>query len=204
MKEIWKDIEGYEGIYQISNLGNVKSFDRVVRGCYNTIALKKGRVLKKGLDKSGYHHVSLTLNGKAKTLKVHRLVAKTFILNPRNKPQVNHKNFIRTDNRVTNLEWCTLSENIKHGYHFGNITAIKEMNYMKGRKGKYHHNSKPVFQYDLEGNFIKSYNSVADAHRETGLSIGNIASVCNGRLKKTGGFIWQYKRMKNEITSSVK
>ena len=123
--EIWKDIEGYEGYYQVSNLGRVKSLIRKVQGT-NT---KSEEFLKLPLSNSGYHRVHLSKKSKVKLYSVHRLVAIAFIQNIENKPQVNHKNGIKTDNRCDNLEWCTISENRKHSYDNG----------FQSKKGINHH-----------------------------------------------------------------
>jgi len=125
MEEIWKDVKGYESYYQVSSLGSVKSL--------GNNKFKKEKVLKFGKDKVGYCLVNLCVNGKVKMYKVHRLVALTFLENPENKPQVNHINAIKNDNRVENLEWNTYSENIRHAFDNG-------LN--KGRKGEIHHKSK--------------------------------------------------------------
>lgn len=124
MEEIWKDIEGYEDLYQVSNLGNVRSLDREVFNgkVYYT---KLGKKLKFFSDKNGYFCLHLAKNNKQSTKKVHRLVAQTFIVNPNNKPEVNHKNGIKNDNRVENLEWVTGSENIQHAYRTGLMSSEK-------------------------------------------------------------------------------
>ena len=115
--EIWKDIQGYEGLYQVSNIGNIKSLDRTV-GENRTPYLKKGRILK-AWKYNGYLCVNLCGEGKNVKLKVHRIVAETFIDNPKNKKEVNHINGNKTDNRVENLEWCSHKENIQHAFRTG-------------------------------------------------------------------------------------
>jgi hypothetical protein len=110
MEEIWKTIENYEGLYQVSNLGRVKSLPR------NTT---RGKILANRIDKKGYHYVSLSKNGKEKPYSIHRLVALSFIENPEGKITVNHKNGIKADNNLLNLEWATRSENQIHAYATG-------------------------------------------------------------------------------------
>ena len=106
--EIWKDVKGYEGLYQVSNTGKVKS-----------LHYGKEKLLADRFDKKGYLSVRLFKNGKSKTFKVHRLVAQTYIVNPYNKGQVNHINGVKTDNRIENLEWCTNYENCVHAHSNG-------------------------------------------------------------------------------------
>lgn len=120
MLEIWKDIIGYEGYYQVSNLGNVKSLAR--KGSGSSL---KDRILKPGLSGSKYLFVHFSVNGKVKMMQVHRLVAIAFIQNKLNKKEVNHINGIKTDNRVENLEWLSPSENIKHGLSLGIMNTAK-------------------------------------------------------------------------------
>ncbi len=134
--EKYKDIKGYEGMYQVSNLGNVKSLDRVVWNGH-AMHLLKGRIMKpKGIK---YKEVLLCKEGKAKKWFIHRLVAIHFIPNPNNKPQVNHLNGIHADNRLENLEWCTSEENNQHAWENGfnvayNRNGINNPNYKHGRR----------------------------------------------------------------------
>lgn len=122
MKEIWNDIVGYEGYYQVSNLGNVKSLDRLIiysNDKLNRKGLFKGLLLNKQTCSWGYFVVKLTKNSKSIYYYVHRLVASAFIGNKHNHPQVNHINGIKNDNRVKNLEWCTCEYNIRHSKEIG-------------------------------------------------------------------------------------
>ena len=115
--EEWKPVVGYEGLYEVSNLGRVKSLPRTVRyKGTNTPAKRKERILIPAHDSDGYLVVGLTLDGKRKGYKVHRLVAKAFLANMNDLPQINHKNGLRDDNRVENLEWCSAKDNIRHKY----------------------------------------------------------------------------------------
>ncbi len=114
IKEIWKDINGYEGFYQVSNLGRIKSLDRYICKSNGVIQFKKGKIKVPKLNSDGYNVIALSKNGRNKTIAIHILVAKHFIANPKNLPEVNHKDFNRTNNVVDNLEWLTHQENIKY------------------------------------------------------------------------------------------
>ena len=122
--EIYVDIPGYEGYYQVSNYGNVKSLDRVIKEKTGKTQTIKGRVLKQRINPGGYYYVELSKNGTKATFAIHQLVAQAFLDNPENKPIVNHINGIKTDNNVNNLEWATYSENLSHAYSSGLRTAV--------------------------------------------------------------------------------
>lgn len=128
--EIWKDVLGYENLYKVSNLGNVKSLKRIVKRSLKGDLLINEKILKPG-NKDGYMQVSLCNNGVKKNYKIHRLVAQAFIENKNNKPIINHIDGKRHNNKVENLEWCTQSENIVHAYKIGNKKPINSKAYNK-------------------------------------------------------------------------
>lgn len=124
-KEIFKDVIGYEGLYQVSNLGRVKSL--------SNNKLKKEKILKQNVSNCGYKQVCLSKKNKYKTYTIHKLVANNFLSNNDNKRTVNHINCIKTDNRLENLEWCTTSENTKHAYNNGLINVSKAENHVNSK-----------------------------------------------------------------------
>lgn len=179
-QETFVDIQGFEGLYQISNLGRVKSLRTRFKGHTNPCNM----ILVPNIQRSGYIDICLTnKDGKLKRLKIHRLIAIAFIPNINNKPQINHINGIKTDNNINNLEWCTRNENIQHAWRMG---------LYKKKTGSNHAQSKKVSQYDLKGNFIKIFNSMGEAHRETGVSQGSICLNCLDKIKHAKKFIWRY------------
>ena len=133
MYEFWKDIKGFEGYYQVSNLGRVKGLQRVVNSGNGAKRVVKELVLKQSSDKDGYLIVNLKIRQKAKKIRVHRLVSLAFLPNTENKPQVNHKNGIKNDNTLENLEWATLSENRQHAYD----TGLQNSDSRKGEKNNF-------------------------------------------------------------------
>lgn len=178
MQEIWKDIDGYEGLYQVSNLGEIMSL--------NYMHTKQSQILKIKKTYDGYNRVNLCKNGKVTTCSVHILVAKAFIPNINNKPQVNHKDGNKDNNRVDNLEWVTGKENVIHSIKTG-LRKPENRTYPKGQD---HYSSKPVFQYDLSGNLIKEWGCQSDAARFYGFRVGSINNAIHGRIKTYKGFIW--------------
>lgn len=177
MEEFWKDKKDYEGLYQISNWGRVKSLDRWVKSCYGTKQLKKGQVLQIYNDLNGYSCVRLSKDGKHTNFLVHRLVAEAFIDNPDNLPCVNHKDEDKQNNHYLNLEWCTHKYNVNYGNR--NKKVAEKL-------------SKPVLQYTLDGQFVKEWKSIKECGRN-GFVSANIYKCCNGKRKKHKGFIWRYK-----------
>lgn len=160
MDEIWKDIEGFEGIYQVSNMGRVRSLDRYIK-CGSGVRLMKGQIMLPILKKDGYYQVALWKNGgKPKWCTVHRLVAQAFIPNPDCKPQIDHVNTIKTDNRVENLRWATQEENNRNPITLGKYV-------------KSHLN--PIVQMDSKGFFKNLYRSCANAEK---LNCFGDATVC--------------------------
>ena len=177
MKEIWKDVIGYENIYQVSSYGRVKSLDMVSNSKNNSKQIRKGRTLKPYEQR--YMRVMLVKNKQRKVKNIHRLVAQAFIPNPENKPQVNHIDGVKTNNNVNNLEWVTAKENIKHSFK----------NNLQNNKDK----RKKVVMKTLEGKLIARFKSVSQASKETGITRQGIGNCCNGERKTSKGYIWEFE-----------
>jgi len=177
MEEVWKDIAGYEGLYQVSNQGNVRSLDRVSAHSLSGKITLKGKDVAKSFN-GRYLFVNLTKEGKTKRLLIHRLVAEAFIPNQNGLPCVNHKDENKKNNVVGNLEWCTNQYNSNYG------TCIERSREKKEKK---------VCQYDLNGNFIKEWKSLAEAERIGGFDHRGISRCATGQRKKAYGYIWRYK-----------
>ncbi len=188
--EIWKDVVNYEGRYQVSNFGNIKSLPIKTKNG-NGWYIKKGNTLKQHIQ-FGYSGICLRgKNMEKKRFQVHRLIAIAFIPNPENKKCVNHKNSIRHDNRLENLEWATHSENNLHAFKYG----FQKPNFsMKGKFGYKHHNSKPMVQLSLDGVFVKEYSCARDITDQNGYCGDFIARVCKRNSLYAKGFIWKYKK----------
>lgn len=180
MQEIWKDIKGYEGLYQISNLGNVKSLERISYNKYGKISNRiTDRILKPESNKGKYLQVSLYNKGKRKVYYIHRLVAIHFLENKENKKEINHIDRNTHNNNLKNLEWVTPKENMRH------LDENYDFNF--GRKS--------IDMYDLDYNFIKRYKSISDAGRDNGARLDKKGKPHSGnilRSLKTDGRLTAY------------
>ena len=177
MNEIWRDIKDYEGLYQVSNLGRVRSLERVVIFKDGRSKVVKEKIVKPRQTKHKYLQVCLYKNGKGLNHYIHRLVAEAFIPNPHNHPTVDHKNRIRTDNRVENLRWYPWILQAKN-------SSAKDVNTKRC--------SIPVEQYTLDMVFVAIYPSAREAERQTSIWHGNITACCKCKIKSAGGYIWRY------------
>lgn len=184
--EIWKDINGYEGKYQISNYGRVKSIKRPTNNQY----CREDYLLKQKVSRTGYYSVGLSDEcKKQKWFLVHRLVATAFIPNPNNLPQVNHKDENPSQNCVWNLEWCDSKYNNSYGNH---AKVYEKEIFKKNRPDR----SKAVIQYDLNGKPINKYPSISEAERVTGIKNSHISYCCSKKYgnRTAGGYKWEYAK----------
>lgn len=190
-EEIWKDIEGYKGLYQVSNFGRVKSLYREFwsgKG-YHILNKYPEKIMKTWIDRGGYEYVVLCKDSIAKKIKVHRLVAQAFIPNPDNKSQVDHINTIRYDNHVENLRWATKSEN-----ELNPITRKRRSTSKMGNNNPRNKVMKKVAQIEaLTGNVIKVWDSAIDAAKSIGVDHSNIYRAIYGQLNTCRGYKWKYK-----------
>lgn len=171
--EIWKDIKGYEGKYQVSNLGNVKSLERFRTGKSGSKVYVPEKLLKGKIDKDGYVEYALCVgeHKKAKYYRAHRLVAEAFLPNHNNNPIVNHKDENPQNNCVENLEWCSEQYNTRYSI------------------------SVPVLQYSINGDFIRKWDCITEIQDKLHIYRSSICACCKGKHKTAGGYKWEYEKV---------
>ena len=187
--EIWKSVVGYEGYYEISNHGNVRSINRIIIDKNGTKLNYKSKLLKPAPNKDGYLQVGFSKNCKTNSYYVHHLEGIAFIPNPENKPTVNHIDGIKANNYIDNLEWATKSEQAIHSLEH----ELRTMpNAWIGKFGSKHCASKKVTQYTKDNVFVADYGSMIEAGNMNNINPSLISGVCKGKKKTTGGYIWKY------------
>lgn len=195
--EIWKDYKDYEGLYQASNLGRMRSLDRWVKSKSGSVRLCKGKILKLCTDKYGYLKVGLFKNNKVKTYYVHRLVAEVFLPNPNNYKEVNHKDENKQNNVVSNLEWCDAKYNSNYGTRNERMSKSLTNNIYTSRE---------VDVYDLDMNFIETLPSSKECGRKYKVQHSNVRYCCNGgkwsdkthttwlKVNRVGNYIFRWHK----------
>lgn len=183
--EQWREIKGYEGLYQVSSLGEIKT--------------SKGKIRKQTINKNGYLYVNLCKNGKVRNHQVHRLVALAFVETDDDKLTVNHKNEIKTDNRACNLEWMTLENNLRYGTHSqrakenrkGKLTGPSHFNYGKLGAASHTHKGKVIGISVDDPDKCIEFPTASDAARALNISSGQLCDTLKGKYKTCAGYYWR-------------
>lgn len=192
MEEIWKDIKGYETLYQVSNLGRIKRLFRVVIRSDGRRRTFCESISKGNLHSDGYYVINLTKNGICKHKMVHRLVAETFLPNPNHYPVIHHIDTNKTNERADNLMWCSYSFNTKHSYEFEGHRPS-----MKGVLGKDNPHSIPIVQISLQGKVLTHFANTEEAARRLNVNHSNITACIKKRKKTAYGYLWSVDEPKS-------
>lgn len=188
MEETWKDVIGYESLYQVSNLGRIKSLSRKFN-CNKGMRFIKDKILKPQLDYHGYHRIELSKFGKTKKYFIHQLVAMAFIPNPNREKIINHKDGNKINNQPNNIEWCDYSYNEKYSYR---VLGKKTTCPGKGKFAENSSQSKPITQYSKSGKIIAHYVSLKSACDYIEGVYSSIAKAAQGTRNTYRGFVWKY------------
>ncbi len=195
--EEWRDIPQFEGYYQASSQGRIRSIERMVQKSGHLQKLQ-GVIIKPQRGTNGYLAVSLSKNGTVRQERVHRIIARTFIPNPDKLPEVNHINEDKTDNRVNNLEWVTIRVNRLYGTRLERTVKHRNQsgtkNGMYGRKGALNPRAKAIQQFTLNDSFVQEFSCIKEAAKTTGSNAALISRAAKGLLRQTNGFKWKYKQ----------
>ncbi len=194
-EEIWKPVRGFDGFYEVSSLGRVRSIDRIVRqgNKFNRLG---GKILNPTPDRYGYLCCTLSCNGYRKQAKVHRMVAEAFIPNPYSKPEIDHINTIHTDNRVDNLRWATHKENntnpitANHRQKSINSKSVQSQRMKSLKKKSSIKAPKEVYQYSLSGTYLRTFESISEAARKIGVTHVSIIYAMNNPKRSAAGYRW--------------
>lgn len=196
LREEWVDVHNYEGLYQVSNLGRVKRLpvkQRVIRRGSEYFRNIPGGIIKGSLStgpNGGYVKVRLSKDGQGRDFGVHRLVASAFLTNPRQYEEVNHKNEVKDDNRVDNLEWCDRKYNVNYGTRKERI--YNHPNFIKMARETGKRRRKPVKATDINSGEITYYESTMDVQRKLGIGNASVSRVCLGKRKQASGYKFEY------------
>jgi len=190
--EEWRAVKGYEGFYEVSNMGRVKSLKRRVPNpnCGGQYTVNE-KILRPSSNPLGYENVRLSKGGVSVHKLVHRLVAEAFIENPNNYPVVNHKDETPSNNSVANLEWCTQKYNSNYGNAYAKKSEAQKKKDWSWRKTT-GCNRKKVEQLSMDGTVINTFNSLTDAAQATNTNLTKISACCNGARQMTNGYKWRF------------
>lgn len=194
-REVWKDVAGFEGLYQISSKGRVKSLERLTPGKLGSLRRTQEKMMKLQKNIKGYPTVMLHKDGKGHAKLVHRLVAYAFIENPLNLPQVNHKDTNKENNNIENLEWITGIDNMRHAFANKCFRPTeKQREHARQEQMKIAiRRRRPVVMCTKEGEKLRCFESIREAEKATGINNSKITAVCKCHRKTAGGYIWKYK-----------
>lgn len=190
--EVWKDIIGFEGMYQISNLGRVKSLSRILTSKNGKQTYRSVRILKSCINLHGYYYVNLYKGAKQYPRQIHRLIAEAFIPNPHNYPFIDHINTVTTDNRIENLRWVTPKGNTNNSLTLAKIKESQRTLPYSVRRKRVANTMHKVCMLDANGVVLKEFECIADAAREMGVVNGAISNACLGVSSKSCGYYWRY------------